>query len=165
MHKCFYFICPTDCLVQTINSRFKHENYFYTSLGNSFVYDCKTLIYIKQIIEKHGIREICFVLSVDNIIVLDAIGVQEFSDIKTLNNCYNEIIRQKEHSKVLFQRNNTQFLILSYYLNKKISELQLHLTDILNIPIKIRGKIYDKNEDSFTNIYSNLICLQKHHFN
>ncbi len=68
MQKRFFFICPTDCLEHTINTTFKYENYFYTSLGNSFNYNRKTIV--------------------------------------------------------------------SYYLNKKIKELELQLTDVLKEPIK-----------------------------
>jgi len=165
MQKCFYLICPTDCLESTINKQFKYENYFYSSLGNSFVYDYKTIISIKQIIEKYDIKEICFVLSMDNKIILDALGEQEFSNIGALQNYYNEIVTEKEHSKVFFQERNSLFPLLSYYLNKKINELQIELTHLLKKPIKIEGKIYNKHQDSFMNIYADLICLTKHSLN
>jgi len=165
MHKCLYLICPTDYLEHTINKKFKCENYFYSSLGNSFTYDCKTIISIKQTIEKHNIMEVCFVLSMDNKIILDALGEQEFVTIRALNSCYNEITNQKEHSQVAFKERNSQFSLLSYYLNNKIKLLQLQFTNSLNIPITIRGKIYNKDHDSFDNIYSDLVCLQKHHLN
>ena len=165
MHKCFYLICPTDCLEYTINKTFKYENYFYTSLGNSFNQDIKTLESISRIIKKHNIREICFVLSMDNKIVVDALGNKEFSNIETLRNFYNEITIQKEHSKISFISYNRQFAVISFYLNKKIKELELQITNLLNQPIKIVGKIYSKDKNTFTNIYSDLICLEKYNLN
>jgi len=161
MEKCFFLICPTDCLEHTISKTFKYENYFYTSLGNSFTYDRKTINYIYKIVKKHRIKKIYFVLSIDNKIVLDAIGNNEFSNIRGLNNYYKEIRKQK--TKTLFQRDNRQFTVLSYFLNKKIKELELQLTDISIQPIKIVGKIY--NKDVFTTIYSDLVCLEKYHLN
>lgn len=163
MEKCFFLICPTDCLEHTISKTFKYENYFYTSLGNSFTYDRKTINYINKIVKKHRIKKIYFVLSIDNKIVLDAIGNNEFSNIRGLNNYYKEIRKQK--TKTLFQRDNRQFTVLSYFLNKKIKELELQLTDISIQPIKIVGKIYNKNKDVFTTIYSDLMCLEKYHLN
>jgi len=165
MLKCFYFICPTDCLEHTINKTFKYENYFYTSLGNSFNHDSKTLESISSIIKKHDIKEIFFVLSMDNKIILDALGNKEFSNIKTLSNFYTEISIQKEHSRIAFKRGNHQFIVLSFYLNKKIRELELQLTNLSNLHIKIRGKIYNKDQDEFINIYSDLVCLEKYQLN
>jgi hypothetical protein len=166
MHKCFYLICPTDCLEYAINNTFKYQNYFYASLGNSFNHDSKTIESIITILKKYNIEEICFVLSMDNKMVLDALGNKEFSNIGTLHNFYNEITIQKERSKISFQRNyNRRFAVLSFYLNKKIKELELQITNVLNRPIKIGGKIYSKDENTFTNIYSDLLCIEKYNLN
>ena len=81
MQKCFFLICPTDYLENAINKTFRSQNYFYTSLGNSFIYDDKTMKYIKQIVKKHNIQKFCFVLSIDNKIVLDALWKVNFSKI------------------------------------------------------------------------------------
>jgi len=165
MRKCFYLICPTDCLENTINKTFNYVNYFYMSLGNSFNYDSKTLESINTIIKKNDIKEIYFVLSIDNKLVLDALGKKEFLKIGTLRNFYNEITIQKEHSKISFQKDNCQFAVLSYYLNKKIKELELQLTNLSNESIQIGGKIYSRDHDAFTNVYSDLICLKKYNLN
>ena len=165
MHKCIYLICPTDCLEYTITKTFKYQNYFYTSLGNSFNYSIRTLESISSIIKKHNIKEICFVLSTDNKIVEDALGNKEYSNIGTLRNFYNEITIQKKHSKIFLQGDNHQFAVLSFYLNKKIKELELQITNLLNESIKIRGKVYNRDKNKFTNIYSDLVCLEKHHLN
>lgn len=165
MQKCFFLICPTDCIEPAINKAFKYENYFYTSLGNSFVYDHKTTEYIRQLIKKHSIRKIYFVLSIDNKIILDALYKHQFLTNGRLNHFYKEISKQKENSKRLSYRSNYQFTVFSYYLNKKIKELELQLTHLSNNPIKIGAKIYNRDNDAFTNIYSNLICLEKHHLN
>ncbi|WP_158447905.1 hypothetical protein [Aquimarina longa] len=101
----------------------------------------------------------------DNQIILDALGNHIFFDIGGLNNFYNEITRQKEHSKTSTQTGNRQFSVLSYYLNKKIKELQLELNNLSNQSIKIKGKIYNRHQDTFTDIYSDLICLNKYHLN
>lgn len=165
MHTCFYLVCPTDCLENTINKKFKQENYFYTSLGNSFASDGKTINCIKNTIRKHNIKEIYFVLSIDNKIILDALGDNEFVDIVGLKPFYKDIKRQRERSKIVLKKGHSQFSILSYYLNKKIKELESQLRKSSNLPIKISGKIYNKNQDTFTKIYSNLVCLEKHQLN
>lgn len=165
MQNNLFLLCPTDCLEPIINKRFGYKNYFYVSLGNSFVYNMETLKSIKELILKHHIQEIQFVLSKDNQIVLDALENKDFSNIGALNNFYREIGKEKEHSKKTFKSTNPQFTILSYYLNKKIKELKLQLTNLSNQPIKITGKIYNRDYKTFTNIYSDLICLKKYHLN
>ncbi len=163
MHKSFYLICPTDFIENTINKTFGGENYFYTSLGNSFNYESKTLEHIKAIIKKHNIKEIYFVLSLNNIIVLDALTTKKKSKIRLLHNFYNDIKSQKERSQTAFKENDNQFTLLSLYLNKKIKELRL--ANLSSQTIKIGGKIYHKDQDTFTNIYSDLVCLEKHNLN
>lgn len=165
MQNCFFLVCPTDYLEHTITKTFKYENYFYTSLGNSFVYNSKTVEHLKQIIKKYNITEIYFVLSMDNKIVLDALGNSEYSNIGTLDTFYDDIRKQKEHSKISFHSSNRKFTMLSFYLNKKIKELELQLTNLSSQPIKIGGKIYNRNQNAFANIYSDLVCLEKHNLN
>jgi len=165
MHKCLYLLCPTDCLETTINNTFKYENYFYTSLGNSFVSDIKTVKCIKELVQKHHIKEIYFVLAKDNKIVLDALGDQSFSKITGLNNFYTEIEKQHKRSKIVAQSWNRQFSMISYYLNKKIKTLQLELNNVSNEPIKISGKMYNKYQNAFTDIFSDLVCLEQFHLN
>ena len=101
----------------------------------------------------------------DNKIVEDALGNKEYSNIGTLRNFYNEITIQKKHSKIFLQGDNHQFAVLSFYLNKKIKELELQITNLSNESIKIGGKIYNRDKNKFTNIYSDLVCLEKHHLN
>ena len=161
MRNSLFLLCPTDCLESNINKTFKRQNYFCTSLGNSFAFEAETIAHIRGLVQKHHIQEIYFVLSEDNQIVLDALGGQFFSDIRGLEEFYGEIRKQKEHSEIVWQRGLHQFSVLSYYLNKKIKELN----GLLNNTISIHGKIYNKYEDSFNDIYSDLICIEKHSLN
>jgi len=162
MSKCLYLLCPTDCLESVINRRdLRDENYFYTSLGNSVVFNNCTVQHIKMLLKKHDIREISFVLSENNTIVLDALGKKDFLNVRGLENFYNDITRQNEHSKVSGHRNNRQFSLLSYHLNKKIKELDVELNSLHFKRIKINGKIYNRQKNIFNTIYSDLICFNK----
>ena len=49
-----------------INEQYNTVNYFYTSLGNSFNIDQLSLKNIQELIKKHSIKNIYFVLSSDN---------------------------------------------------------------------------------------------------
>jgi hypothetical protein len=160
MKSCLYFICPTDCLESIIESKFHHENYFYGSLGNSLTFTQNELNQIKELICSKGIREIYFVLSDDNQIVSDAIGNQDFSDIRGLENFYNQVQLQKEHLEMSWQIQNPQFLILSSFLNTKIEKLKDGLSDLMIGEIAIVGKIFSKEEHQFKDIYSDLICRE-----
>lgn len=63
------------------------------------------------------------------------------------------------------ENTDSQFSILSYFLNYKIKELQLELGSIINSKLKINGKIYNRFENVFENIHPNLICIEKHYLN
>lgn len=165
MNKALFLLCPTDCLETTVNNTFEYENYFYTSLGNSFALDSKTLISIKEFIIKHNIKQIHFVLSNDNPIISDALEGQFFSEMTGLKKLYEEIKIQKENSEILWSTLDNQFLILSYFLNVKIKELQIKLSYILDYFVEISGKIYNRQEDRFIQIQSALTCLEKQHLN
>ena len=165
MQKHLYFICPTDCLEPIINRTFGHHNYYYTSLGNSVIFDDHTVKQAKRLIVKNNIREIFFVLSHDNRIVWDALGNQGFAEIRGLSDFYHEIIRQKERSEWAWRTFNHPFIILSYYLNQKIKELQHELDRVLTTRINIKGKIYHQQERMFNDIYSELICQEHFHLN
>lgn len=165
MHRSLFLLCPTDCLESVINTTYRHQNYFYTSLGNSFSPSIDTLTHIKKLIKQHDIRRIYFVLSKDNSIILDALGHQLFSDVKGLEPFYNNIIKQKKHSEVLWQKEHWQFSILSHYLNEKIKELRVTFQTLLHHPIYIRGKIYDRDKATFEDIHSELFCVKKHLLN
>lgn len=123
MQRCLYLLCPTDCLEPVINNTFKHENYFYFSLGNSFTIDNNTIGCIQKIIERHHINEVSFILSSNNDIVKDALGIQGFLKMRGLSKLYYQIIKHKKYSEIFWQTDYSQFSVLSYYLNSKIKEL------------------------------------------
>lgn len=164
MHKHLYFICPTDHLESVINTTYRQENYYCTSLGNSITFDAKVVGQIHQLIETKKISRITFVLSNTNNIVGDALKNHDFVRIRGLDTFYDEILKQKSHSTLFGQSNHLSFLVSSY-LNKKIKELQRKLNNVPNSLIKINGKIYIREKNTFKNIYSDLVCIEKHAFN
>jgi hypothetical protein len=164
MQKNLFLLCPTDCLEFTINKAFKHENYFYTSLANSFAPDIETLESIKDLILKRNINKIYFVLSNENQLIVDALEGRFFYNIKGLKVFYNEIIKQKKYSDVWSQTSYSRFMLLSCYLNKKIKELEIGLNNFYPA-IQISGKIYNKHQNVFNTIYSSLICAEKFYLN
>jgi len=161
MQKCLYLLCPTDCLESVINQTYRNENYFYSSLGNGFMVEHTTMEYIKKTIRKYEIQEISFVLSTSNHIVKDALGAQDFLKFRGLSTLYGQLIKQKTYSELFWQTAYSELSLLSYYLNAKIKELQLELGAIRNFPLKINGKIYDRDAHVFKKIYAELVCIEK----
>ena len=141
-----------------INNTFRQKNYYLTSLGNSIEFDADTVRQLNDLLHTKDITDITFVLSDDNRIVSDALKKQEFSEITGLSNFYHQIARQKEYSEGVWQTRNRQFLMLSYHLNSKIKELKRELKCASISPLKINGKIYNRQEKVFNDIYSDLIC-------
>ncbi|MEL6942585.1 MAG: hypothetical protein AAFO82_07945, partial [Bacteroidota bacterium] len=103
MKKLLYFTCPTDCLETIINHSFQQENYYYSSLGNSIRFNRIVIKQLTQLIKEKNIEEIVFVLSIDNSIVLDALGDQDFLEIKGLSRFYQQIIKQNKSSETSWQ--------------------------------------------------------------
>ena len=160
MSKRLFFICPTDFLETLINQTFEGENYFVTSLGNSVAFDIDQVTEIQALIEAKGIKEINFILSDDNRIVLDAFGNQEFSNIKGLSNFYDQITVQKKYSLFLWQTDDLCNTILSNHLNHKIRELQLKLSHWFVGGIKLNIKIFCRQKQIFSEIHNDLFNLE-----
>ena len=133
---------------------------FLQQKGENLLIKASPLIDIRSAYEQFVSFRNCQVIGINN----ECKEVM-FSNIETLRNFYNEITIQKEHSKISFISYNRQFAVISFYLNKKIKELELQITNLLNQPVKIVGKIYSKDKNTFTNIYSDLICLEKYNLN
>ncbi len=161
MHKNLFFICPTDYIENRINKEFEQENYFYTSLGNSFAHDSKTIQKLSEHIEKHHIEKIYMVLSQQNAIVLDALGNNSYDKIQGLQNFYQTILLEKSNSIISKKRDAPEIAVLSYYLNKKIIELQTVFKKKASIAIPIEGKIFDSKNNTFQDIYPKLLCMRK----
>ena len=160
MNSHLYFICPTDNLELEINKTFRYQNLFYTSLGNSVVFDKDIINEIEQLILKHAVQEISFVLSMTNLIISDALKNQDFAASCGLNGFYRQVLRQEGYSEVLGTKNNRRFTVLSYHLNNKIRELRQQLNEAKIGHLNIGGKIYNARENVFLAIYSHLICTE-----
>lgn len=161
MHKNLFFICPTDCLENRINKEFEQENYFYTSLGNSFAHDSKTIQKLSEHIEKHHIQKIYMVLSQQNVIFSDALGTNSYARIQGLHNFYQTIFLEKANSIISKKKDAPEIAILSYYLNKKILELETVFKKKAGIAIPIVGKIFNHKSNTFQDIYPKLLCMRK----
>jgi len=153
MHNSLFMICPTDYIESVIRNRFDGKKYFYTSLGNTLTLDKSILSQIAEVIQKHDIKEIIFILSEENSIIKDALYKQSFSTIKGLKESYDLIQGHKNQSLDIWQSNNTHFRLLSYFLNHKIEELQFALSNIISDQIIINGKLYSNDNDCFRYIY------------
>ena len=165
MQKRLYLLCPTDYLEPIVNDTFRCANFFYYSLGTSFNLEDNTIACIKELVKKHHIQEISFVLSSNNHIVNDALGNQLFIKMRGLRSLYLQIAKQKKESELFWQTDCKEFSMLSYYLNDKIKELQCGLGKTENSSLEINGKIYDRAHHVFKNIYADLICMEKHSLN
>ena len=84
MNTSLFLVCPTDYLETVINREYAGVNYFYTSLGNTSPNDLKTMETIKDLIKRHNITKIYFVLSEDNTVILNSVEAQSFSKIRGL---------------------------------------------------------------------------------
>ena len=160
MKKQLYFVCPTDNLESVINSAVAQRNHYYTSLGNSASFNGETVYHVARLILKHSISEITFVLSSQNQMVLDALEGRNFPRIRGMDSFYHEILELKKQAALLAPDADGPHLVLSYYLNRKIKELQFGLAGLKMDQLNINGWIYDPVAGLFSAIYSNLICSE-----
>ncbi|MEL6971733.1 MAG: hypothetical protein AAFZ63_18850 [Bacteroidota bacterium] len=160
MQKHLYFICPTDHLEPVIDRAFKRVNYFYSSLGNSIMFDADTVGQISMLLETKEIDTISFILANDNRIIKDGLGQQEYVHIAGLNTLYKQIKSQKKDAEISWQTPDHQFLILSYHLNNKIKELKRGLQRQHIEQRPIQAKIYRRHQQQFNDIYLDMVCRE-----
>lgn len=165
MNSCLFLLCPTDFLEPIIGTKYKGERYFYAPLGNILTLDLSTVETIKDLLNKKNIRKIYFVLADDNRFFFDSLEEQNLSEIRGLKKLNKVIKNQKKQSKLFWLASDTKHLIISYYLNHKIKELELKLSSTSDHSLMIRGKIYTKSKNTFVDIYPNLVCLKKFNLN
>ena len=152
-----YFICPTDHLETVINGAFNQKSHYITSLGNSIDFSPEKIADINGLLRTHQVKDISFVLADDNQIVLDTERKQVFKN-KLEAELHARLHKQEAHARGVWQHYDARFLRLSYHLNNKIKELKYLLCLALPQCPTISGKIYCRDDQKFTNIYSCLIC-------
>ena len=160
MRRYLNFVCPTDCLESVIADAVSGEHFFISSLGNSVVFDQSMMQQIKELLETEKLSGISFLLADDNRFVLDALGEQNFWELKGLEDFYDQITREKEYSEELWQMYDNQFLILSNYLNAKIRLLKENLHRLGLVQTDIRAKIYKRQEGMFRQIYPDVMMRE-----
>ncbi len=128
-------------------------------------FDKRIVEHIETLIEQQGIVEITFVLSNRNDIVFDALSEKTEVNIKTLSVAYSQIQAHRKQVSASWPEQQKVSLIISYFLNERIKELSLKLSQNIQSPLEINGKLYSKPYDRFTAIYSDLLCIRKHNLN
>ena len=165
MQKHLYFVCPTDHLETVINKAFKEENYYFTSLGNSVAFSAELVGQINDLIAAKGIREVSFVLSNRNQLIIDALKNRSFKRIRGLTGFYNEIAKQEKFTKAVWQVDELLAPVLSYYLSVKIREFKSTLASWSLEPINVDGKIYNNQSDVFIDVDADLFGKRNFNFN
>ncbi len=149
MKKYLHFTCPTDCLELSIKEAFVGEHYFLSSLGNSMKFARDVIDDIEELIFTYDIEEICFVLSDENRLVMDALKNQDFSLLNGLEYFCDELGSTK---KSVIWKDENHFLVSSYYLQEKVAEFRNALCKELLHLLPISAKIYNRNEGRFREI-------------
>ena len=165
MQKRLYFICPTDHLESIINDRYKEENYYLTSLGNSISFDFETVEQLNSLVLEKEISHITFVLSDTNSIIEDALLHQNFGNLQTLKPLHSEILKQKKLADKVWHTSSLRVLVATHYLSCKIDELHHQLSSWMTKPIKIDAKIYHRKQARFTESTPDLLLLRYFHLN
>ncbi|NME68547.1 hypothetical protein [Flammeovirga aprica] len=160
MLKHLYFICPTDHLESVIESTFREENYYFTSLGNSITFDQTKMEEINDFIESKNIKEVTFVLSDTNTFFKEALNNQFFNEGNHMNNFYHEISNQKKLTSVIWQKSDLQLPVLSLFLDRKMKELQAYINYWFEDKVKVNAKIYSRKKNVFNEIHSELYSLR-----
>lgn len=90
---------------------------------------------------------------------------QNFPQIRGLQNLINEINLNKRQSELFWKTSDSVHPVLSYYLNRKIIQLQANLGCVITQQLTLKGKIYIKSQNKFIDIYTDLVCLKKYSLN
>ena len=153
MRKHLFFVCPTDYLEPVIEFHYGPEIYFLSSLGNSMSFDQEKVSEVLELLKGKHIHHIAFVLTDDNRMISDALGDKDYASISGLNKFYRNLARQQQSCFGMWPTCYHQFLISSYYLNHKMKELRLALSEQLCDQIVMSAKIYKRKEQVFRDIY------------
>lgn len=140
-----------------INDAFRRDNYYMTSLGNSLSFDKNTIEAIHWLINAKGIKEISFVLSYSNVFINDALQSQSFSNVFVLSDTYYELARLKKRTRITWKARDSKEYIISYYLTNKVMALMPLLDTELTDRLQVNAMIYYENENTFREVFSNLI--------
>lgn len=165
MQKHLYFVCPTDHLVTVINDEYEQENYFLTSLGNSILLSPEIVEEVNGLVEAKKIREITFVLSDRNRMILDALEHQVYTEIQGLKDFYSAIDQQKVLTDRIWQINDRHIPVVSCYLAAKIRELQQKLRGVVVAPVTVNARIYKRDEQLFSDVLSEVYQMGSFNLN
>ncbi len=160
-----YFVCPTDNMETLVNNNFDQDNYYVTSLGNSIPFDMSLIEEISALIEVKRIRNITFVLSNENRLLIDAIEHQTYTGLQGLDDFYSLIGRYTKDFTKMWRTNDLHTQVLSFYLDMKTNELRSKLNSWLANELTIDAKIYDTQSHIFNNISVNRHQLQPFNLN
>ena len=120
-------------------------------------FDENTIEKIHWLIKVKCISEVNFVLSYSNVFIKDALQRQYFSDVFILNDIYFQLARWKKRTKITWKAKDCQEYIISYYLTNKVIALMPLLGRELTDRLQVNAKIYYEMENTFREVFSNLI--------
>jgi hypothetical protein len=165
MSKHLYFICPTDHLEMVIKQTFKQEHYFYTSLGNSVVLNSETVGQINNIIESKKIKEVTFLLSVENDIIQAILRNNKYAKVKGMSNF--DCLINKHLSNINFNQaiEEIELELISNHLNQKVNAFRLKLNEWFIKRITINALIYYPQKNAFIKVNSKLFKLDHFYLN
>ena len=148
-----YFVCPTDCLESTIDKTFGEGNYFYSSLGNSFVLNQELVQQIGRVIKTNVISKITFVLSDKNQIVMDTMDSGTTMMIERMKPFYEELANHRYSYQFSEGRcsNQVTFLIERYLNCKLVLFKEIGAQFGLN-DLNLNALIFDSKAKQFNEI-------------
>ena len=151
-----YFVCPTDHLEPVIDVESEQRNFFYSSLGNTLVFNQDFASELGKLLLNRSIDSITFVLSNNNRIFLDAFYRQDYPEIKGMKSFYEDITHQKEQFRTMdIQVLDSELHILKRYLNLKVERLHDCLIDLGFDHLTIDASIFDASTRRFHKINLN----------
>lgn len=153
------FVCPTDCLERRIDTSLVGTHFFYSSLGNSISFSRSCILRLKKFIEENQIGDINFTLSIDNLFIKNAL-LQEGLYIKSLDGFNKQIQYNHAATESMWMDVDKDYLLLSQYLNHKISELRSGFKKYEGSTVSIGAQIYVRQEQQFKNVYTALLNHQ-----
>ena len=165
MQRHLYFICPTDYLETIINDTFISDNYYLTSLGNSMTFSRSTIEQLKLLIASKRINNISFILADNNQIVTNVLAKQSVDLVHDLHAFQHEITSQEKRAVKMWQMQNYQIPVLSYYLTLKVDQLKYQLSNSTLNQVEIDAKIYYRDQDIFNEVSSDLVYHQQFSLN
>lgn len=157
MKSTLFFICPCDYLESEIKYRFSGSHYFYTAIGNNYIFNHKSIEQINSFLNKNFISKIIFVANFRSPFYVNTINENLPTSSKSIKSVQKVFSNLKKHiNPITYSQFNTEIqlkILASTNLKTQINKLlNAYCTIYAHQSFEYEAYIFDENFKNFDKI-------------